>query len=106
MPGSDDAVEFYLETVKEGIAPMSTEEEAMKYPEPLVEANLEMVVDVAKRHPCDVHVLDLILEGNNALMEATKPFPMTEGVSFAAHASASVEKAIAEAARNGGASER
>lgn len=41
----------------------------------LIEANLAMVVAVAQRHPSErVHVLDLVLAGNEELWRAAKDF--------------------------------
>lgn len=53
----------------------------------LVEANLWQVVVIA-RHYTDrgVHLLDLIQEGNNGLMEAANSFDCTRGYRFSTYA--------------------
>jgi RNA polymerase primary sigma factor len=66
----------------------------------LIETNLAMVVEVAQRHPSErVHVLDLIIAGNEELLRAAKAFKGSSDVTFSAHAAACVEAAIAEASR-------
>jgi RNA polymerase primary sigma factor len=41
----------------------------------LLEANLALVVAIARKHPSDrIHILDLIIIGNNALMQAVRAF--------------------------------
>jgi RNA polymerase primary sigma factor len=103
----DDPVRVYLREVC-NIPPLSRDEEIEserllrtgdeKAGLRLTEANLAMVVGIAQRYGNGtVHVLDLIIEGNNALQRVLKSFSETSG-SFSEHAAAHVERAIAEAA--------
>jgi RNA polymerase sigma factor (sigma-70 family) len=64
----------------------------------LVEANLTLVLVIAALYQNErVHVLDLIQEGNTALLHALKTFRDSREESFSAHAAVCVERAIAEA---------
>ena len=64
----------------------------------LVEANLHLVVSIAQRHPSSgVHVLDLIVKGNEGLFLALKTFAGGPGESFSAHAATCIEQAISNA---------
>jgi len=63
----------------------------------LVEANLAMVIEIAERYRGGkIHVLDLIVEGNQALLGALKTFAAS-GQTYTGHARACVAAAIAKA---------
>jgi RNA polymerase primary sigma factor len=65
----------------------------------LVEANLALVVDIAKKHPSDrVHILDLIIVGNVALMQAVRVFADRGAGNFSSFAAVYIERAIEHAA--------
>jgi len=64
----------------------------------LVEANLHLVVSIAKNHPSDrIHILDLIIEGNEALMAAVRAFAESDGQNFSAFAAPLIDRAIVQA---------
>ncbi|HTC34833.1 MAG TPA: sigma-70 factor domain-containing protein [Bryobacteraceae bacterium] len=64
----------------------------------LVEANLALVVLIVQKHPSDhVHILDLIMTGNNALMTAARAFADTDSENFPAFATPFIENAIIHA---------
>jgi RNA polymerase primary sigma factor len=64
----------------------------------LVEANLALVVAIVRKHPSDrVHILDLIIVGNNALMQAVRAFADRGAGSFSAFAAVYIERAIEHA---------
>lgn len=64
----------------------------------LVEANLFLVVSIAKRYRSDrSHLLDLIQRGNEGLMRAVQTLPASSQDSFSAHAKSHIEHAIEEA---------
>jgi DNA-directed RNA polymerase sigma subunit (sigma70/sigma32) len=111
----DDPVQIYLREV--AVTPPLTGEqeaecirhvlagdrEAERAGEDLVEANLALVVEIAQRYPNErVHVLDLIQEGNNALLRALKTFRESREESFSAHAERAISEAVAAATATGG----
>jgi RNA polymerase primary sigma factor len=64
----------------------------------LVEANLQLVVLIAQKHPSDrIHILDLIGEGNQALMAAVRAFADCNADNFSAFAAPYIERAIVQA---------
>jgi RNA polymerase primary sigma factor len=64
----------------------------------LVEANLALVVAIAKKHPSDrVHILDLIMVGNDALMQAVRAFADRGAGNFSAFAERYIEGAVEHA---------
>jgi RNA polymerase primary sigma factor len=66
----------------------------------LLEPNLRMVVSVAKRHPSgDMHILDLIVLGNNALLNATYKFNPSGSYKFSTFAEWFVRRAIRRESR-------
>lgn len=105
----DDPVQIYLREV--GMASLTPEEEAdcvhqfraggaesERAGSRLMEANLSVVVSIAERYANgSVHALDLIIEGNAALMKALKAFRESDHNSFSAYAAPAVERAIAQA---------
>jgi RNA polymerase primary sigma factor len=63
----------------------------------LVEAHLHLVVSIARRYPsAGIHVLDLVVKGNEALMHSLTTFAGS-GESFSAHAAVCIERAILDA---------
>lgn len=106
----DDPVGVYLAEVDK-IPPLSREDEirciqhirardqhAESAGQRLVEANLHLVVSIAERYRNnDVHILDLIQEGNDALMGALRTFSDSLGDSFSAYATPHIQRAIAKA---------
>jgi RNA polymerase primary sigma factor len=64
----------------------------------LVEANLHLVVSIAEKHPSDrIHILDLIIEGNQALVAAVRAFADSDADNFSAFAELYIERAIVQA---------
>ncbi|MFO7898336.1 MAG: sigma-70 family RNA polymerase sigma factor [Planctomycetota bacterium] len=62
----------------------------------LVEANLRLIVKLARQHTGDVvHIEDLISEGNLTLMRAVDKFDFTRGTRFSTYATWSVVKRFA-----------
>jgi DNA-directed RNA polymerase sigma subunit (sigma70/sigma32) len=69
----------------------------------LLEANLAMVVKVARNHPSErIHILDLIITGNYALMTALHAFAASDSEDFSAFALPFVENAITHAVATSG----
>ena len=103
----DDPVKVYLKDIGK-IALLSTEEEAelaekmMQGDEfakrRLSEANLRLVVSIAKRYVGrGMHLLDLIQEGNLGLMKAVEKFDYTKGFKFSTYATWWIRQAITRA---------
>lgn len=107
---SDDPVQVYLREIGT-IPPLTIDEEielshhvrahdeqAESAGHRLVEANLALVVTIARRHQsADIHLLELTQKGNDGLLLALKTFADTSGKTFTAYAAECVEQAIAEA---------
>ena len=112
----DDPVRMYLKEI--GRVPLLTLEEELELARQmneggegaeiakskLVEANLRLVVSVAKRYVGKgMFFLDLIQEGNLGLMKAVKKFDHTKGYKFSTYATwwirQSITRAIADQAR-------
>jgi len=107
----DDPVRVYLDEMRK-VPPLTREQEmecarhiragddkAEIAEKDLVEANLALVVSIAKKHPSNrIHILDLITVGNNALMVAVRAFADSGAENFAAYAELYIERAIEHAA--------
>lgn len=109
----DDSVKTYLKEI--GKVPLLTVEEETKLAQRMangdkeakkymVEANLRLVVSIAKRHAGrGMLFLDLIQEGNLGLMKAVDKFDYTKGFRFSTYATwwirQSVTRALADQAR-------
>ncbi len=64
----------------------------------LIEANLSLVVPIAKRYSsAGINVLDLIQHGNEGLLLAVKTFAASSSGSFSAHAATCIEEAVLRA---------
>lgn len=105
---TDDSVRIYLQQIGK-IPLLSTEEElqiAKKIQEEhcemskniLVNANLRLVVSIAKKYiGRGLSFLDLIQEGNMGLMKAAERFDYTKGYKFSTYATWWVQQAITRA---------
>ena len=103
----DDPVKVYLKEI--GRVPLlSTEEEValaekigtgdQKAKKRLTEANLRLVVSIAKRYVGrGMHFLDLIQEGNVGLIKAVEKFDHTKGFKFSTYATWWIRQAITRA---------
>ena len=109
----DDPVRTYLKEIGK-IPLLSTEREMYlaeqielgdeKAKNELVEANLRLVVSIAKRHvDKGMYFLDLIQEGNMGLMKAVEKFDYRKGYKFSTYATwwirQSITRAIADQSR-------
>lgn len=64
----------------------------------LVEANLALVISIVDRYPSGrIHILDLLMAGNEALMRAVQPFADSGAEGFSAYATPFIERAIEHA---------
>ena len=109
----DDAVKQYLKEI--GMYPLLTAEQELQLAErvsrgdlrarqQLIEANLRLVVSVAKRYSSQgLPLLDMIQEGNIGLMRAAQKFDYGRGFRFSTYATwwirQSISRAIAEHSR-------
>ena len=103
----DDPVRLYLKEI--GKVPLLTNEREKKLAErmmagdesaktELVEANLRLVVSIAKRYVGrGMYFLDLIQEGNLGLMKAVEKFDYTKGYKFSTYATWWIRQAITRA---------
>jgi len=100
----DDPVRMYLKEI--GRVPLLTSEEEVELAKrmeagdeeakkKLVEANLRLVVSIAKRYVGrGMQFLDLIQEGNLGLMKAVEKFDYTKGFKFSTYATWWIRQAI------------
>lgn len=110
----DDSVKIYLQQIGQ-VALLNAEEEIElakqiaegdeKAKKKLVEANLRLVVSIAKKYlNRGLPLLDLIQEGNIGLMRAAEKFDHTKGYKFSTYATwwikQGVSKAIADKSRS------
>ena len=103
----DDPVRIYLKEI--GKVPLLTNEREKELAErmmagdqtaktELVEANLRLVVSIAKRYVGrGMYFLDLIQEGNLGLMKAVQKFDYTKGYKFSTYATWWIRQAITRA---------
>ena len=103
----DDPVKVYLKDI--GKVPLLTVEEELELAHKmsegdqaakkrLSEANLRLVVSIAKRHVGrGMLFLDLIQEGNLGLMKAVEKFDYTKGFRFSTYATWWIRQAITRA---------
>ena len=104
---TDDPVRLYLKEI--GRVPLLTNEREKSLAErmmagdesaktELVEANLRLVVSIAKRYVGrGMYFLDLIQEGNLGLMKAVEKFDYTKGYKFSTYATWWIRQAITRA---------
>lgn len=108
---TDDPVKIYLKDI--GVVPLLTseeeiqlaekmssgnEKEAKKARKRLAEANLRLVVSIAKRYVGrGMSFLDLIQEGNMGLIKAVEKFDYTKGFKFSTYATWWIRQAITRA---------
>ncbi len=107
MPIIDDPVRMYLKDI--GKIPLLTAEREMYLAEQialgsktakdeLIEANLRLVVSIAKRHVGKgMYFLDLIQEGNLGLIKAVEKFDYSKGYKFSTYATWWIRQAITRA---------
>ena len=103
----DDLVKQYLKEI--GMYPLLTAEQELLLAERvvhgdlrarqrLIEANLRLVVSIAKRYSNQgLPLLDLIQEGNIGLMRATQKFDYKRGFRFSTYATWWIRQAISRA---------
>lgn len=103
----DEPIKMYLREI--GQIPLLTHEEEVAYAkralegdewasQQLVEANLRLVVSIAKKHTNrGLKLLDLIQEGNIGLMKAVEKFEYTKGYKFSTYATWWIRQAITRA---------
>ena len=104
---TDDPVRFYLKEI--GFVPLLTPEKEQelgkrimegdeKARKRMIEANLRLVVSIAKRYTNrGMSFLDLIQEGNVGLMKAVDKFDYTKGNKFSTYATWWIRQAITRA---------
>ena len=111
--GTEDHVRMYLKEI--GMVPLLTAEEEMELAKKksqgddeakkrLIEANLRLVVSIAKRYTGrGLSFLDLVQEGNLGLMKGVEKFDYTKGYKLSTYATwwirQSVTRALADQAR-------
>lgn len=103
----DDPVRMYLKEIGQ-VQLLSAEEEIelarrvsegdKKAKDKLTEANLRLVVSIAKKYSGrGLHILDLIQEGNTGLIRAVDKFDYTKGNKFSTYATWWIRQAITRA---------
>ena len=111
--GTEDPVRMYLKEI--GTVPLLTADEELELAkrktegdivakEKLIEANLRLVVSIAKRYTGrGMSFLDLVQEGNLGLIKGVEKFDYTKGFKFSTYATwwirQSITRAIADQAR-------
>ena len=107
VEGIDDPVKVYLKEI--GTVPLLSPDEEKDLTmrmadgdtyarDRLVEANLRLVVSIAKRYVGrGMHLLDLIQEGNLGLIKAVEKFDYTKGFKFSTYATWWIRQAITRA---------
>jgi RNA polymerase primary sigma factor len=105
--GAEDAVRLYLRTI--GRVPLLTREDEVRLAKrieqndmtaknALIEANLRLVVSIAKRYGGrGLTLLDLIQEGNLGLIRAVEKFDWRRGFKFSTYATWWIRQAITRA---------
>ena len=105
--GVDEPIKMYLREI--GQIPLLNHNEELEYAKrayegdefaakQLVEANLRLVVSIAKKHTNrGLKLLDLIQEGNIGLMKAVEKFEYTKGYEFSTYATWWIRQAITRA---------
>jgi RNA polymerase primary sigma factor len=105
--GAEDAVRLYLRTI--GKVPLLTREDEVRLAKrveqndmsaknALIEANLRLVVSIAKRYGGrGLTLLDLIQEGNMGLIRAVEKFDWRRGFKFSTYATWWIRQAITRA---------
>ncbi|HYP47064.1 MAG TPA: sigma-70 family RNA polymerase sigma factor [Thermoleophilaceae bacterium] len=105
--GADDAVKMYLRSI--GRVPLLTREDEVRLAKrieqhdmaaknALIEANLRLVVSIAKRYSGrGLTLLDLIQEGNLGLIRAVEKFDWRRGFKFSTYATWWIRQAITRA---------
>lgn len=103
----DEPIKMYLREI--GQVSLLTHEQEIEYAkgaaegdewstQQLVEANLRLVVSIAKKHTNrGLKLLDLIQEGNIGLMKAVEKFEYTKGYKFSTYATWWIRQAITRA---------
>ena len=105
--GAEDAVRMYLRSI--GRVPLLTREDEVRLAKrieqndmsaknSLIEANLRLVVSIAKRYTGrGLTLLDLIQEGNLGLIRAVEKFDWRRGFKFSTYATWWIRQAITRA---------
>ena len=103
----DEPIKMYLREI--GQIPLLTHDEELGYAkaalegdeysqQQLIEANLRLVVSIAKKHTNrGLKLLDLIQEGNIGLMKAVEKFEYSKGYKFSTYATWWIRQAITRA---------
>ncbi|MCJ8341996.1 MAG: RNA polymerase sigma factor RpoD [Cetobacterium sp.] len=103
----DEPIKMYLREI--GQIPLLSHEEELSYAkkalegddfsqQQLIEANLRLVVSIAKKHTNrGLKLLDLIQEGNIGLMKAVEKFEYSKGYKFSTYATWWIRQAITRA---------
>ena len=103
----DEPIKMYLREI--GQIPLLSHDEELEYAKralegddwaqkQVVEANLRLVVSIAKKHTNrGLKLLDLIQEGNIGLMKAVEKFEYTKGYKFSTYATWWIRQAITRA---------
>ncbi|PSV27059.1 MULTISPECIES: RNA polymerase sigma factor RpoS [unclassified Photobacterium] len=112
FPHGGDIVHLYLKEISE--KPLLTKEEEILYSRKslcgdansknvLIESNLRLVVSIAKKYRgSNIHISDLIDEGNIGLMTAVEKFDPEKGFRFSTYATWWIKQTIERAIHNQG----